>query len=156
MFRRYGVREAYCVSDAAGDDDGPVVFERGLRDLFPLQLFDPDADLFGYCAANIRESVIRTADASSFMFCLAQHVGSGKRRPGRLIGNDEDLAWSCNHIDVSDAEHHLLCGCHIDVARTDDLVDLRDTGSTVGKGCDCLGRRRSCRPRPRRASQLLP
>ena len=72
------------------------------------------------------------------MLGLAQHVGRRVDRIRRLVGDDEDLARPCEHVDVDMAVDLFLGQRDEDVARTRDLVDARDGLRAEGHRSDGL------------------
>ena len=61
------------------------------------------------------------------MFCLRQQICGNVARVCGLVCQHKDLTRSGDGIDADIAEHSLFCKCDIDVARSDDLVNLRHT-----------------------------
>jgi hypothetical protein len=56
---------------------------------------------------------------------LRQQVGGHPFGPSRAIGDDQDLARSCEVVDPDPPEHQPLRGLHVEVPWTDDLVHAR-------------------------------
>ena len=64
---------------------------------------------------------------------LTEQVGGNVGRVGGVIGNDQHLGRTGDHVDIDRAERQLL-GCrNKGVARTNDLVHLRDKARAVGQ-----------------------
>ena len=74
------------------------------------------------------------------MFRLGQHVGGDIGRPGAVIGDDQDLGGSGDHIDAHHPRHLALGLGDKLVARTDDDVDFGDGLGTEGEGGNRPGR----------------
>ena len=67
------------------------------------------------------------------MLGLTKQVGGNIGRVGGVIGNDQHLGRTGDHVDIDRAERQLL-GCrNKGVARADDLVHLRDKACAVGQ-----------------------
>ena len=67
------------------------------------------------------------------MLSLTEQVGGNVGRVGGVIGNDQHLGRTGDHVDIDRAERQLL-GCrNKGVARANDLVHLRDEARAVGQ-----------------------
>ena len=72
------------------------------------------------------------------MLCLGKQVCRNISRISCLICHNQDFTWSCNGINADMTVNCFLCKCYIDISRSYDLVNLRDTLCSVSKGCNCL------------------
>ena len=73
------------------------------------------------------------------MLGLRKEVRGNEFRNGGIVGNDQDLTRTCEHIDIDLTEYQTLRGIYIDVSRAADLIDTRDGLCTIGHRTDRLG-----------------
>ena len=102
------IGEMHRLHHIIGDDDEAVAVNRSLRNLAARQLRELFLDFLGHFFRQLR--IIRDDDARSqrVMLGLAQHIGSRIDRIRRLIGHDEDLARTGEHIDIDMAVHFFF------------------------------------------------
>src|SRR5262249_7922658 len=67
------------------------------------------------------------------MLCLSHKVSGHKIRIDRLVRHDDHFARPCDHVDVHYAKNMTLGGCHVDIARSHDLVDSRNCCGAKGQ-----------------------
>ena len=73
------------------------------------------------------------------MLGLRQQIGGDPVGIAGLVGDDQHLGRPGDHVDADLAEHNAFGGCHVGIARSDDLGDRRKGGGAVGQGRDRLG-----------------
>ncbi|MCY1526775.1 hypothetical protein D9M68_618150 [compost metagenome] len=123
-----------------GDQDQrAAVLQRGADDLGALhgrqQLVDARRD-------PVEEGRVR-ADQDRLgvlvVLGLGEQVHGDPVRIGAAVADHEDFRGAGDHVDADLAEHMALGGGDVDVARTDDLVDLRHALGAVGQRGHGLG-----------------
>ncbi|MNE37901.1 hypothetical protein D3C80_1317760 [compost metagenome] len=70
---------------------------------------------------------------------LGEQVHGNPVRIGLAVAHHEDFRRAGDHVDADLAKHVALGGSHIDVARADDLVDLRHAFGAVSQRRNSLG-----------------
>ena len=65
------------------------------------------------------------------MLCLAHKVSRKELGIGGLVSDNQNLARSCNHININGSVEELFGGGYKDVARADDFVNLGHALSAV-------------------------
>ena len=60
------------------------------------------------------------------MLGLTEHIGSRIDGICRLICHDENLTWTCQHVDITVSVNFLFRQCDKDIARPRDLIDTRN------------------------------
>ena len=72
------------------------------------------------------------------MLRLAHKVGGEEFGIYAFVGNYEDFARPCNHINIHGAVEKLFGGSHENVAGADYFIDLGNRLRTVGKSRNSL------------------
>ena len=72
------------------------------------------------------------------MFCLGKHVLDDPFRVSAIIRYNHHFGWPCDHIDADLTKHHFLGSRHIDITRSDNLVDFRYSFSSKCHRRNCL------------------
>ena len=112
--------------------DAPAILPRGSR----LELaFD------GALRRRGERCVVGDQDRlrARVMLGLRQQIGGDPVGIAGLVGDDQHLGRTGNHVDADLAEHNALGGCHVGIAGSDDLGDRRKGRGAVGQGRDRLG-----------------
>ena len=73
------------------------------------------------------------------VFGLGEQIGRDEVRIRGAVGENDDFARAGDHVDVAHSENLALGLGHVQVARTHDLVHLRDAFGPVGEGGHGLG-----------------
>ena len=68
------------------------------------------------------------------MLGLGDHIGSHIFRISVFIRDDEDLAWTGDHIDVDLAVDQALGTGDIRISRPDDFIHARDALGAISEG----------------------
>ena len=103
-------------------------------------------DIRGQLARNARLDAIEISRVGAQGDRLGKLVvlGLGKQVHGDPVGihaavaHDQDFGRTRHHVDADHAEYTPLRRCHVGVAGSDDLVDLRDRLRAVSKRCHRL------------------
>ena len=69
---------------------------------------------------------------------LREEIHRHPVRARAVVGDDENLRWTGDHVDADQAEHAALGRGDIGIAGADDLVDRRQRGRAVGERADRL------------------
>jgi hypothetical protein len=81
----------------------------------------------------LASSVIRIDSCGFVVLRLREQVGGDPVRVAGLVGDDQDLGGSGDHVDADLAEHDALGRRHIGVAGTHDLGDRLDARCPIGE-----------------------
>ena len=136
---RDGVGDLHPLLQVADDHDQALPAQRGARDVGARQRVDLPLDLDARPVGELLRIGDQHAGRQLVVLGLREQVGGDVARVGGVVREDQDLARSGDHVDVDLAEHHLLRGRHVDVARAHDLVHPRDRRRAVGHRPDGLG-----------------
>jgi hypothetical protein len=99
--------------------------------------------LFGQCGLDVVDQRWAGGDDNGqglwIVLGLGEHVGGDESGISRVIGDDQHLAGSGEHVDAHPA-HDLTLGLgNVLIARTDDDIHRRDGFGAVGQGGDGPG-----------------
>ena len=72
------------------------------------------------------------------MFCLGQKIRSYIAWICCLISDYKDFTWSCYRINAYMPVYSTLCKCNINISRSYNFVNLRDTLRSISKCSDRL------------------
>ena len=138
MFRRDLIRDLDRLIHRVRHEDISVMIERLPYDLPSRQLFYECIRLLRYGLCKGLTGSDQNCRRQFVMFCLGQKVGSHISGIRRLIGDHQDLAWSCHRVYAHMPVHRFLCKRDIDISRSYDLIYLRNTLRTIRQRADRL------------------
>ena len=118
---------------SAADDDLAVVVHAGPGDGGAGQLRDLHLQLGLHGLGQLGAVGDEDGAGQLVVLGLAQQVGGHPGGVAAAVGQHQDLAGACDHVDAHLAEDLPLGGGDIDVAGADDLVHRRDALGAVGQ-----------------------
>ena len=120
------------------DDDLTVVINGSAGDLSARQLRNLGFQFLLYGESKVHRIRHKDGRRELVVLRLREQVRCDKAWIAVAVGNDQDLARSGNHVDRHRAENLLFRFGDKGVARTDDLIHLRDALGAVGQCGDRL------------------
>ena len=116
----------------ACDQAGSVLFEAGPCQTTPIQLCQLPIDR-GEHLGNQRGMPGDEHAGTGAVFCLRNHVAGDEFGAGGFIGEDDHLAGAGDAVDIDRPVDMPFGERDEQVARADDLVDLRQAFDTIGE-----------------------
>ena len=111
--------------DVGAHDDQAVVGERARGDVAARRLGEQQLDRLLDEAGQLGVGGDQVRRGARVVLGLGHQVDGDEGRHGALVGQDEDLAGTGEHVDADVTHDELLGGGHVGVAGADDLVDAR-------------------------------
>ena len=130
------VHQDYRLLHRLGDDDGAALLDGLAGNRLPGEFLKPGIDLDTGRFGELLRRRDEDGTGHLVMLRLGEEIDGHMAGVGVGVGENADLARSCDHVDLHVSEDHLLRRGDEDVAGSGNDVDFRNGLRTVGHGGD--------------------
>ena len=127
-----GIFQSVCNKDMS------VIIQRFLDDLSSGKFFDKCICLCGNLLCKLHACCYQDGGSQFIMFCLGEKICCHKPWVGCLICQDKDLTWPGDGINAYMTINRFFRQCNVDISRSYDLINFRNTFCSVCQSSDGL------------------